>query len=200
MTSRGSRSTRLRSSPMLPLRQICTPFMDTFSWSGSKAASVVPTAESTRPQFGSLPKMAVLNRLERATARLTVSASRSLAALNRADGDVVAGALGVADQLAGPGRRRPRSGPAGSLRRPGPHRRRPEASSTTVSLVDMQPSESARSKVTRVASRRTTSSSSAGTVGVRGEDHQHGGQARGQHAGALGHAADGEVFRRRPCR
>ena len=49
--------------------------------SGSKAASVVPTAESTRPQLGSLPKMAVLNRLERATARLTSSASRSLAAL-----------------------------------------------------------------------------------------------------------------------
>ena len=38
-----------------------------------------------------------------------------------------------------------------------------EASTTTVSFVDMQPSESARSKVTRVASRSTTSSISGGT-------------------------------------
>ncbi len=37
----------------------------------------------------------------------------------------------------------------------------PDASRSTVSLVDMQPSESTRSKVTRVAARRASSSSSA---------------------------------------
>ncbi len=40
----------------------------------------------------------------------------------------------------------------------------PLASTVTVSLVDMQPSESSRSKLTRVAARRAASSWSAGTT------------------------------------
>ena len=40
----------------------------------------------------------------------------------------------------------------------------PEASSTTVSLVDWQPSESTRSKVRAVAARSTASSSPASTT------------------------------------
>src|SRR5664279_4141372 len=46
----------------------------------SNAASVVPIAASTRPQLGSLPKIAALNRLLRATERPTTTASSSLAA------------------------------------------------------------------------------------------------------------------------
>ena len=67
----------------------------------------------------------------------------------------------------------------------------PEASSSTVSLVDWQPSESIRSKVVAVAARSTPSSVPGCHDGVRGDDDQHGGQGGREHAGALGHAADG---------
>ena len=60
----------------------------------------------------------------------------------------------------------------------------------TVSLVDMQPSESSRSKLTRVAARSAVSRSAAGDHGVGGEHDEHGGQLRREHAGALGHPAD----------
>ena len=74
------RSTSVRSSPTPPARQTCTPFMVTSRAAGSKAAAVVPTAASTRPQLGSLPNTAHLNRLLRATARATSSASSTDAA------------------------------------------------------------------------------------------------------------------------
>ena len=54
----------------------------------------------------------------------------------------------------------------------------------------MQPSVSSRSNVTATASRSAASSSSAGQVRVGGEHREHRGQRRGQHGGALGHAAD----------
>ena len=54
--------------------------MATFSRSGSKTASVVPTAVSTRPQLGSEPAIAHLSRALRATERPTVTASCSRAA------------------------------------------------------------------------------------------------------------------------
>ena len=66
----------------------------------------------------------------------------------------------------------------------------PEASSSTVSLVDMQPSESTRSKVTRVAARRASSSSAGVGDGVGGEDDEHGREPGREHARALGHATD----------
>src|ERR1700743_2415416 len=75
-----ARSTLDRSSPGAPARQTQTPFIATLSRSGSKTASVVPTAESTRPQLGSDPASAHLSRLFRATLRPTVTASASLAA------------------------------------------------------------------------------------------------------------------------
>ena len=122
---------------------------DTSSWCGSKAAAVVPTAASTRPQLGSLPKIAHLKRLLRATARATSSGvvlGRGGADL---DGDVVAGALGVGDQLAGQIGADLGDGLGERLRcRPRP-RRRPRRGARTVSLVDMQPSESMRSNVVR---------------------------------------------------
>ncbi len=68
-TSRAVRSTSARSSPTPPARQTWTPFIVTSRAAGSKAARVVPTAARTRPQLGSLPKIAHLKRLLRATAR-----------------------------------------------------------------------------------------------------------------------------------
>ena len=79
-TSRAVRSTRARSSPTPPERHTWTPFIVTSRAAGSKAARVVPTAARTRPQLGSLPKIAHLKRLLRATERATSSASSTLAA------------------------------------------------------------------------------------------------------------------------
>src|SRR5713226_5994836 len=62
VTSLGRRSTLDRSSPTQPFRQTQTPLIVTLSRSASKAASVVPTAASTRPQFASSPAMAHLSK------------------------------------------------------------------------------------------------------------------------------------------
>ena len=159
--------------------------------SDSKAAVVVPMAESTRPQFGSSPWMAHLSRLLRDTARPTSSASSSVAAPTTS----------ISMSLDAP------SASAMSCRARSAHtavdrvcqrqlRRAstpdaPLASSNTVSLVDMQPSESMRSKVRPwpcAGPRRPAAVDDR----VGGDDDEHGGQRRGEHAGALGHAADGE--------
>ncbi len=106
------------------------------------------------------------------------------------DDDVVLGALGVARSAACAGRRRPavsasvRSGSDGVMPL------EPLAITVTVSLVDMQPSESRRSKLTRVAARSAASRSARRRDGVGGEDDEHRGQLGREHAGALGHAAD----------
>jgi hypothetical protein len=76
----------------------------------------------------------------------------------------------------------------------------PEAMSSTVSLVDMQPSESMRSKVTawppagRVEVVRDVV---AGDDGIGGDDDEHRRERRGEHAGALGHATDRPAVTRR---
>ncbi len=73
----------------------------------------------------------------------------------------------------------------------------PDASSVTWSLVDMQPSESSRSKLTRVAAREGGIQFCGRNVGV-GRDHdQHRREARREHARTLRHAADGVVGGRR---
>ena len=66
---------------------------------GRTAACVVPIAASTRPQFGSLPKIAALKRLLRATERPTSTASSSRHGAAHLDRDVVARALRVLLQL-----------------------------------------------------------------------------------------------------
>ena len=66
----------------------------------------------------------------------------------------------------------------------------PLASSSTVSLVDMQPSVSSRSNVVAHRAAQRGVQLAGRQVGVGGEHDQHGGQRRGQHGGALGHAAD----------
>ena len=67
----------------------------------------------------------------------------------------------------------------------------PFASRITVSLVDMQPSESVRSKVTRVAVAQRAGRPGRAVRSASVVEHdEHRGQRRGQHARALRHAAD----------
>ena len=131
--------------------------MVTSSRSGSKAARVVPTAASTRPQLGSAPKIAHLKRLLRATARATSRASSTLAA------PTTSMAMSWWAPSASPMSWRARSAQtaataASSSACVGVTPLAPEARSRTVSLVDMHPSESIRSKLTAVPSRRALSS------------------------------------------
>ena len=67
----------------------------------------------------------------------------------------------------------------------------PLLSSSTVSLVDMQPSLSTRSKLTLVASASWSRSGARVDHGVGGDHHQHRGQAGCEHRRPLGHAAHG---------
>ena len=173
----GSGPRASRSSPMPPLRQIWTPFIDTSSWPGRSAAVVVPTAESTRPQLGSLPKMAVLKRLERATRAADLDGVVLAGRADDLDGDVVAGALGVGDQLPGQvgadrGHRVGRTRPASTASRP--TRRRPAAPRCRWWTCSRR---SRPGRSVAVASRRAASSVAGVDDGVRGEDHEHGGQA-----------------------
>src|SRR5260370_16667367 len=69
VTSRGLRSTLDLSSAAQPSRHTHTPLIATLIRSGSNTAPVVPTEDSTRPQFGSAPAMAHLSSADRATAR-----------------------------------------------------------------------------------------------------------------------------------
>src|SRR6185295_2748972 len=83
-TARPDRSTVDLSAPAAPPTHTGTPLTLTSTSSGSNAAAVVPMADRMRPQFGSLPKNAVLTRLLRAMARPTSTASSSLAAFTTA--------------------------------------------------------------------------------------------------------------------
>ena len=154
----------------------------------------MPTAASTRPQLGSDPNIAVLTRLSRAIARAAATASSSEAAPVTVTVTRLvtpsASACSCAHRSS-----QTRSTASSSSAWRGAIPLAPEASSSTVSLVEQQPSMSSRSKVRAVA-RRSAWSSAAG-VGDRvgGEHAQHGGQRRRQHARALGHAADGPVVR-----
>src|SRR3954452_2655913 len=164
---RPVRSTPSRGSPIAPPRQTVTPLMVTSTRSASNAASVVPIAASTRPQLGSLPNSAVLSRLLRAQARPAVSASSTLAALRT----VIAMSLVepsasasscIARSVAAAVRASVTSSAVGVIPLA------PLDSTMTVSLVDRQPSESTRSKLTPVACssalRRTSGGNTASVV------------------------------------
>ena len=94
-----------------------------------------------------------------------------------------------------PGRRRPTCTAAANARRSAVTPDAPLAMSSTVSLVDMQPSASMRSKVDAARGPQRSVERGRSTIGVGGDHAEHGGQARGEHAGALGHAADGPAVR-----
>ena len=159
------------------------------SWSGSNAALVVPTAASTRPQFGSSPSIAHLSRLHRAIARPTSTASGSDAAPMTSI--VMALLAPSASCCIWPARSAQAAvssavNSAGS----GVDAAAPLASSSTVSFVDMQPSVSSRSKVVPTASRSARVERGRRQFGVGGEHDEHRGQGRGQHRRALAHPAD----------
>ena len=118
---------------------------------------------STRPQLGSLPKTAALNRLLRATERATSTASSSVAALSAV---IAISWSAPSASLSSCMARSVQAWVSASVKSAGDGviPLAPLASTVTVSLVDMQPSESSRSKLTRVAARRASSSSAAGTT------------------------------------
>src|SRR4051812_37706203 len=161
--ARPDRSTPSRGSPIDPFRQTVTPLISTSTWSASKAASVVPMAASTRPQLGSLPNSAVLSRLFRAQARPAVSASRTLAAFRT----VIA--MSLVEPSASASSCIARSVAAAvsaavNSSAVGVTPLAPLAMAMTVSLVDRQPSESTRSKLTPVAARSAVSSTAGSTT------------------------------------
>src|SRR3954453_756459 len=161
--ARPERSTPSRGSPIDPPRQTVTPLMVTSTRSASNAASVVPIAASTRPQLGSLPNSAVLSRLLRAQARPAVSASRTLAALRT----VIA--LSLVEPSASASSCIARSVAAAvsaavNSSAVGVTPLAPLAMAMTVSLVDRQPSESTRSKLTPGAARSAVSSTAGSTT------------------------------------
>src|SRR5262249_48432334 len=137
VTSPGAGSTWAWPPAAQPLRHTHKPLIATLIRSGSNAASVVPTAVSTRPQFGSAPAMAHLSRADRATARPAVTASVSSAA------PTTSIAMSLPAPSASACNCRARSAQtAVSARVNSPVSGRspaaPLASSRTVSLVDMQ--------------------------------------------------------------
>ncbi len=192
---------RPRSAAAAPPRQTARRSSRRRSRPGRTQRRVVPTAASTRPQLGSLPNSAHLSRLLRAIARPTSTASASVAARSYLDGDLLRGALGVGEQLRAPGRRR----------RCAPRRRRSPASGVTVEaplassehgVVGRQAAvgvEAVEGRRGGGAQRRVQRRRVDHRIG--GQHAQHRGQRRGEHAGSLGHPADGPPGRvgvRRP--
>src|SRR3954470_7404917 len=148
--SRPVRSTASRGSPMDPPRHTVTPLMVTSTRSAWNAASVVPIAASTRPQLGSLPNSAVLSRLLRAHARPAVSASCTLAALRTVIAmSLVEPSASASSCIARSVAAAVSASVISSADAVTPLA--PLAMTTTVSLVDRQPSESTLSTLTLVA-------------------------------------------------
>ena len=151
----------------------------------------MPMADSTRPQLGSSPWMAHLRRLLRATARPTSTASSSRAA------PTTSIAMSLLAPSASPISCRPRSAQTAVTASANSAAVRDDAGGAGGqqqhgvvgghAAVGVDPVEG-DARWRRAAPRRA---SSAVEVGVGGEDDEHGGQAGGEHARALGHAADG---------
>ena len=152
----------------------------------------MPTAASTRPQLGSEPNSAVLTRLSRATTRAAVSASSSDAAPVTVTTTRLVTPSASACSCAHRSSHTRSTASSRSLWL-GAMSLAPEASSSTVSLVEQLPSTSRRSKVIAVARRSARVRASGVGDGVGGDDAQHGGQRRREHARALRHAADRPV-------
>ena len=118
--------------------------------SGSKSAAVVPMAASTRPQLGSCPKTAHLKRLLRAIARPTCTASSSEAACSTWMA-IVWAAPSASTSSCKARSWQVSSSAAWKSRGVGRTPDAPLLITITVSLVDIQPSLSIRSKLRRQA-------------------------------------------------
>ena len=156
---------------------------------GRTRACVVPMLASTRPQLGSLPKTAALNRLLRATLRPTSTASSSVAALSTVIAISWSAPSASREQLhrevgarlgerLGEVRQRRRD-PAGAAGQHG-HGVVGRHAAVGVEPVEADPGRGAQRGV-EVGGRDD---------GVGGEHDQHRGQRGREHAGALGHPAD----------
>ena len=145
-TSRGVMSTSERSRPAPPFSQMRTPLTSTVTFSesyGATSGGTVPRELTMRPQFGSLPEMAHLSRLDAATARPHARAASSVVApvtLTRMSwlAPSPSPMIWRASEAVALATSSLNSSGSGSM----PDA--PEASSSTVSLVDMQPSTSMR--------------------------------------------------------
>ena len=185
------RSTPSRGSPAAPLRQTWTPLIDDVQIVRLEHRLGGADGGSTRPQLGSLPNSAHLSRLLRAIERPTSTASSSLAAPTTSIRDLLGGALGVGDQLARRGRRRrcaaPRRirGTSGDApgRAAGQHDHRVVGGHAAVGVDPVEGDP----RPPRAAPRPARCASTAASVVMHA---QHRRQARREHAGALGHAAD----------
>ena len=177
------------SSAGVDVRQTQTPFIATSRSAGSNCAVVVPMLARTRPQLGSLPKTAALKRLLRATLRLTSTASSSVAAWS------VVMAISWSAPSASLSSCMARSvqawvSAAVKSSGVGVMPLAPLAMTVTVSLVDMQPSESSRSKLTAGRGAQRGVELGGRDDGVGGDHDEHRRERGREHPGALGHPAD----------
>src|SRR6478609_8813386 len=154
LTSMSAPDKSTSRAPGAPVPSIHTgePLNDTLIRSASSVTGAMPTAASTRPQFASEPNSAVLTRLSRATTRAAVSASSS----DAAPVTVTTMRLvtpSASDCNCAHRSSHTRSTASSSSLWLGLISLAPEASSSTVSLVEQLPSTSRRSKVSAVAFR-----------------------------------------------
>ncbi|SKY78730.1 Uncharacterised protein [Mycobacteroides abscessus subsp. abscessus] len=159
-TSGPDRSTSRAPSTPVPLTQTALPLNDTVIRSGSMVTGAIPVAASTRPQFGSDPKSAVLTRLSRAMVRATAMASSSVAAPVTVMTMRLVTPSASAISCAARSSHTDSTAASSSVCSTGIWLA-PELSNSTVSLVDVEPSMSSLSNVFDVARRSARSSCSA---------------------------------------
>ena len=158
--SAPDRSTSRAPGAPTPSTHTGEPLKDTLIRFGSRRTGAMPTAASTRPQLASEPNSAVLTRLSRATTRAAVSASASEAAPVTVTTTRLVTPSASACNCAHRSSHTRSTASSRSLWL-GAISLAPEASSSTVSLVEQLPSTSSRSKVSAVARRSAWSSAAA---------------------------------------
>jgi hypothetical protein len=154
------RSTSRAPGAPTPSTQTGNPLNATPIRSGSSSTGAMPTAANTRPQLASEPNSAVLTRLSRAMTRAATTASSSLAA------PVTVTAIRLVTPSASACSCAHRSSHTARIAASrsswlGATSLAPDASSSTVSLVEQLPSTSSRSNVRAAALRSARSSASA---------------------------------------
>ncbi len=154
------RSTSRAPGEPVPPTKTGDPLKVTLIRSGSSRTGAIPTAATTRPQFGSEPNSAVLTRLSRAITRAAASASSSVAAPVTV---TVTRLVTPSASACSCAHRSSQMRSTASSRSPGPGviSLAPEDISSTVSLVEQLPSMSSRSNVSAVARRSAASSAAA---------------------------------------
>ena len=188
----GARSTRSRSSPTPPARHTWTPLIATSSASGSNAARVVPDGREDPAPVGVAAEDGGLEQVAAGDGPADLDGVLRRSPPGRPRSRCRARRPRRPPRARGPGRRTPactaaverRARPAGRRTR-----RSPAAGPCRWSTCSRRSRSGRTSPGSRPAA-RGRSSSGVG-AGVGGEDDEHRRQTRREHAGALGHAADG---------